>query len=88
MYKYEYYEDASNKENKAELLIHDSNYTINDTNSTSLRKGSITGIAEAIRLSVLDFVLLIWIITFITDEIQQVKFEFNISVHLIYTFIN
>ncbi len=88
MYKYEYYEDTSNEEKKAEVFIDDSNFTDNDDNRTTIRKASLTGIAKAIRVSWLDILLFFWIITLIMDEIQQVKFEFNISVHLIYTFID
>jgi hypothetical protein len=69
-------------------LVDDSNYTENDTNRITIRKASITGIVKAIRVSWLDIFLFFWIITLIFDEIQQVKFEINIYVHLIYTFID
>ena len=75
MYKYEYYEETSNGENKTEVFVDDSNYTENDTNRTSIRKASITGIVNAIRFSWLDILLFFWIITFFIDEIQQVNFE-------------
>jgi hypothetical protein len=83
LYKYEYYEETSNEENKTEVFIDDSNYTDNDTIAT-FRKATITGIVIAIRVSWLDFLLFFWIITLIMDEIQQVKFEFHLYVHLIY----
>ncbi len=57
--------------NKTEVLVNDSNYTENVTDSTSIKKASITGIVKAISLSWLDIVLLFWIITLIIDEIQQ-----------------
>ncbi len=78
MYKYEYYEETSNEEKKPEILIDDSNYTENDTNRTTSRKASITGIVKAIRVSWLDILLFFWIITLIIEEIQQVKFEIYI----------
>ena len=65
-------------------MVDDSNYTENDTNRVTIRKASITGIVKAIRVSWLDFLLFFWIITLIMDEIQQVKFEFHLYVHLIY----
>jgi hypothetical protein len=84
LYKYEYYEETSNGENKTEVFVDDSNYTENDTNRTSIRKAGITGIVNAIRVSWLDILLFFWIITLIFDEIQQVKFNLNIYVHPLY----
>jgi hypothetical protein len=84
LYKYEYYEETSNEENKTEVFIDNSNYTDNDTNSTIFRKDSLTRKVQAIRLSWLDILLFIWIITFIINEMQQVKFELHIDVHPIY----
>ncbi len=75
MYKYEYYEETLNGENKTEVFVNDSNYTENGTNSTSKIKGSITGIVKAITVSRFDILLFFWIITFFIDEIQQVNFE-------------
>ncbi len=74
IHQYEYYEDTSNDENTTKLLLDDSNYTKNETNSSTFRKGSITGKVQAISFSWLDFLLFFWIITLIMDEIQQVKF--------------
>ncbi len=88
MYKYEYHEEASSEENKTQFFADASNFTENETNSTSIGKAELTGIVKAIRVSSLDIFLFFLIITLIFDEIQQVKFEINIYVHLIYTFID
>jgi hypothetical protein len=71
LFKYEYHEETPNGENKTEVLVDDSNYTENVTDSTSIKKASLTGLVKAISLSWLDIVLFFWIITLIIDEIQQ-----------------